>query len=123
MQRKTIKPILISMGIAGAVIAAALLIFLPQFWPAYSCKPLCSSAESDANQIASMIADYFSIPDHKFVTAADLDRWIQSENPWTINQCGNVIYIYVYDFNEDCPVEYQNSDPAWNSSIYTKKME
>jgi hypothetical protein len=120
--RKKIKKILISSGLAGIALVV-IMVISPQYWPAYSCRSVCSSAESDANYIASMIADYFSIPEHKFVKAADLDRLIQTENLWTIHQCGNVIYIYVYDLNEDCPIEYQNSKPEWNSSIYTKIMD
>ena len=110
-----------SAGITGAVIAATLLIF-QQFGSTHSCSGPCSTVESNANQIASMIADYFAIPEHKFVNAADLEPQLQTENPWTINQCGDAIYIYVYDLNEDCPVEYQNNDPNWDSSIYTLKM-
>lgn len=115
------KPILMSSVIVGA--AVIMLIILPQFWSAYPCKPLCSSVESDADSIASAIADYFAVPGRTEVKPGDLNRWFQTENPWTIRQCGDAIYIYVYDLNEDCPIEYQNNNPGWNSSIYTKIME
>lgn len=122
MKRKKIKAILISIGIAGTAIVFLLSIF-PQFWSAYPCNSSCMSVESDASNIAAMIADYFSVPDHTEVKPGDLDGGFQTENPWTIIQCGYVIYIYVYDVNEDCPIAYQNSYPEWNSGIYTKIMD
>jgi len=122
MQKKYVKSILILAGVAGTVIVATLLVF-PQFWSAHSCKPPCSSVESDTEAIAAMIADYFSVPDRRFVKPEDLSGWFQTENPWTINQCGDVFYIYVYDLKQDCPKEYQNNNPGWNSSIYTKILE
>ncbi|CAB1060498.1 hypothetical protein D1BOALGB6SA_5264 [Olavius sp. associated proteobacterium Delta 1] len=30
-----------------------------------------------------------------------INGWFQTENPWTLIQSGDVIYIYVYDLNED----------------------
>ena len=64
-----------------------------EFWFAYLCKSPCSSAESDANNIAAMIADYFSVPDRTEVKPGDLDGGFQTENPWTIIQCGNEVYV------------------------------
>ena len=116
--RKKITTVLLCIGIGGIAFIFTLFI-LPQFWP-YHCKGHCSSAESDANNIAAAIADYFAIPEHTQIKPGDLDDGYQTENPWTFIQCGNTIYIYVYDLNEDCPIEYQNNHPEWNSSIYTK---
>lgn len=122
MKRRKINTILISSGIAATAIVFILSIF-PQFWSAYPCSSSCTSVESDANEIASMIADYFSIPTRTEVKPGDLDGGFQTENLWTINQCGNEVYIYVYDVNEDCPIDYQEHYPEWNSGIYTKIMD
>lgn len=110
--------------VLSVLIVCAAIVFimavLPQLWPCYKCKGHCSSAESDANNIAAAISDYFSIPEHTEIKPGDLYGGYTTENPWTLIQCGNTIYIYVYDLDEDCPVDYQNNHPEWNSYIYTK---
>jgi hypothetical protein len=121
-KRKKLKSILISMGIGGTIIVLMLFV-LPQFWPKYTCKSPCAEVESDANNIAAAIADYFSIPEHTDIKHSDIARSFTPWNPWTLIKCGEKIYIYVYDRKEDCPVDYQNSVPGWDSHIYTKIME
>lgn len=122
-KKKKITAILISIGIACAAIFSGLVI-LPQFWISYGCKSSCASVESDANNIAAAIADYFAIPEHTQVKPDDLFKYgFPTENPWTLIQCDDAIYIYVYDIEEDCPMDYQNSYPKWNSSIYTKIID
>ena len=110
----------------GVILTASLFIILlagPQFWSAYSCNSSCSRVESEANTIMSMIADYFSVPHHTIVESADISNWMHTENPWTIRQCGNVVFIYVYDLHEECPEAYQDSQPEWDSGVYTKIMD
>jgi hypothetical protein len=89
----------------------------------YRPKQFCAWAESDANNIAATIADYFSIPDRTRITPDDLAGFFEPINPWTLTQCGQKIYIYVYDHHEDCTIAYQNTHPHWNEHIYTKVME
>ena len=121
-KRKKIITVLLCIGV-GSIAFIFTLFILPQFWPCYKCKGHCSSAESDANNIAAAIADYFSIPEHTQIRPGDLDDWFQTENPWTLVQCGEKIFIYVYDIKEDCPVDYQNNYPEWDSHLYTKILE
>ena len=121
-KRKKLKTILISIGI-GCTIIVLILFVLLQFWSKCSCKSPCAEVESDANNIAAAISDYFSIPEHTDIKHADIARSFTPWNPWTLNQCGNTIYIYVYDLDEDCPLGYQNADPNWDSHIYTKIYE
>lgn len=121
-KRKKISKILLSIGIVFAAIIL-ILIIIPHFWPQYKCKGHCSGPESDAMNIAASIADYFADPEHMHMKPGDLDDWFQTENPWTFIQCGNKFYIYVYDLNEDCPIDYQKNQPGWDSSIYTYIME
>lgn len=121
-KRKKIAKIFLSIGIVGTAIILVLVV-LPNFWPQYKCKGHCSGVESDAQNIAAAIADYFSVPEHTHIKSGDLDDMYLSENPWTIIQCGNKFYIYVYDLNEDCPIDYQKNQPGWDSNIYTYIME
>ena len=114
-----IQAILLSITVVFAAIIL-MLIILSHFWPSYHCKSPCSSVESDAQNIAAAIADYFAVPEHTQVKPCDIE--FQTENPWTVIQCSDAIYIYVYDSTEDCPMGYQNSYPEWNSNIYTKKF-
>ena len=121
-QRKKITTVLLCIGI-GSIVFIFTLFILPQFCPCYKCKGHCSGPESDAQNIAASIADYFAVPERTHIKPGDIDDGFQTENPWTLIQCGNKFYIYVYDLNEDCPIDYQNNQPAWNSSIYTLIMD
>ena len=112
------KAIFVSIGIVCTAIIV-IIFLLPQFWPSYHCKGHCSGVESDAQGIAAAIADYYAIPEHTDIKPADLDGSVYTENPWTLIQCGDAIYIYVYDVKENCPIAYQDNHPAWNSGIYT----
>jgi hypothetical protein len=120
--KKIKKAILITIGVVCVFVI--FVIFATQYLtPCYKCGSPCASVESDANNIAAAIADYFSIPEHTQIKPGDLDDGYHTENPWTFIQCSDAIYIYVYDIEEDCPIEYQNSYPEWDSHIYTKIIE
>jgi hypothetical protein len=121
-KRKKLTTILISISI-GCIIIVLMLFVLPQFWPQYACKSPCAAVESDASNIAAAISDHFAVPEHTDIKHADIASSFTPHNPWTLIKCGEKIYIYVYDHEEGCPVDYQNAAPNWDSHIYTKIFE
>ena len=100
-----------------------IVVVLPHLLACYKCVSPCSRVESDANNIAAAISDYFAIPGRTDIKNSDIARSFTPWNPWTLIKCEDKIYIYVYDRQEGCPVDYQNADPNWNSHIYTKIFE
>ena len=54
---------LIELMIVIAIIGVLAAIAIPNFI-AYRNKSYCNSAESDANNVAAAISDYFAIPEH-----------------------------------------------------------
>ena len=117
--KKTSKIVLsVLIGFVALVfIVAVLLHFLLGY---HCCKSPCAEVESDANNIAAAISDYFAIPEHTDIKPPNIANSFTPVNPWTFIQCGKTIYIYVYDLDEDCPVDYQNVHSEWDSHIYTK---
>jgi prepilin-type N-terminal cleavage/methylation domain-containing protein len=121
---------LIELMIVIAIIGILAAIAIPNFI-AYRDKAFCSSAESDANNIAAAIADYFAIPTHTIVptTTSDLGVDITQGNSIVIQETGGQISIAVTDGSGRCPTEYQaaNTDAdgtGWNgSNQYTLLME
>ncbi len=125
---------LIELMIVIAIIGILAAIAIPNFI-AYRNKSYCSAAESDANAIASDIADYFSIPSHTTIATADLGvnvgrtnnntRTILTTDP-SVN-----ITITVTDASGRCPAEYQAAMTSANSptgfwdggNVYTKLMQ
>ena len=61
---------LIELMIVIAIIGILAAIAIPNFIE-YRNKSFCSRAESDANSIASALADYFSIPTHTALPTGD----------------------------------------------------
>ena len=61
---------LIELMIVIAIIGILAAIAIPNFIE-YRNKSFCSRAESDANSIASALADYFSIPTHTALPSGD----------------------------------------------------
>ena len=58
---------LIELMIVIAIIGVLAAIAIPNFI-AYRNKSYCNSAESDANNVAAGISDYFAIPEHTTLT-------------------------------------------------------
>ena len=93
-------------------------------WKGSIPKRICSRAETDAHKIAEAISDFYSVPEHNHPTPtqSDIERFLDIKNPWKLTTCGDNFYIHVIDRTGKCPAEYQNTDPNWNSNIYTRKF-
>jgi type IV pilus assembly protein PilA len=124
---------LIELMIVIAIIGILAAIAIPNFI-AYRDKAFCSAAESDANAIASGIADYFAIPTHTLIATADIGTNIGNSggNTRSVNTTdpSDNITITVTDVSGRCPDEYQNamnksSNPTgyWSGGVYFKLMQ
>ena len=109
---------LIELMIVIAIIGILAAIAIPNFIE-YRNKSFCSRAESDANAIASAIADYFSIPTHTGLTTitsatpdqAPLNVKLSGTNTAAITGTVTSIVISVVDVSSRCPDKYQQAVP------------
>jgi type IV pilus assembly protein PilA len=118
---------LIELMIVIAIIGILAAIAIPNFI-AYRNKAYCSAAESDANNIAAALADYYAIPTHTALetTLANLGTGgitLSSSCTATISGNVNAIVITVTDTSGRCPASYTGVVPGWAGSIYTKTMD
>ena len=132
---------LIELMIVIAIIGILAAIAIPNFI-AYRNKSFCSATESDGNNIAAGVSDYFAIPANVSITKATLEggsvsgkvyvaNLLSNQNTWTIlaTAVNTAITIAVTDVSTRCPADYQlamtqANDPRsfWLAGVYTKVM-
>jgi len=119
VNRTKLAVILLLFSIVTIIVAIAMPGYV-----AYRPKTYCHRVEEDALNIKAALSDYFSDPAH---TSLKIKPGVLADteyikNPWTLNSCGDNIFIHVVDSSGKCSDEYQGRYPEWHSGIYTLKF-
>jgi len=130
---------LIELMIVIAIIGVLAAIAIPNFI-SYRNKSYCNSAESDANNVAAAISDYFAIPEHTVLdTAANQSQYLgftltNKGGQNSVSVSGDPqfsINIQVTEAAGRCPADYTTASfnaggqDRWAAGghIYTKVMD
>jgi prepilin-type N-terminal cleavage/methylation domain-containing protein len=103
---------LIELMIVIAIIGILAAIAIPNFI-AYRNKSFCSAAESDANNVAKAVSDYFAVATHTAINQGD-QSFAPNVNGYTLTAAdpNTAITITVTDASGRCPADYQASYPV-----------
>ena len=103
---------LIELMIVIAIIGILAAIAIPNFI-AYRNKAFCSAAESDANNIAKAVSDYFAVATHTTIASGN-QSFEPDVNTYTLTAAdpNTAITITVTDVSGRCPDDYQASYPV-----------
>ena len=100
---------LIELMIVIAIVGILSAIAIPNFI-AYRNKSYCSAVESDANNLATSISDYFAVPTRKTIAQGD-QSFVPPFNGYTLVANNTSVIITVNDSSGRCPAAYTTANP------------
>lgn len=115
---------LLELMVIVAIISILIAIALPNYLSMRN-KPYCSQAETDADNVAGAISEYFGIPSHFAIPDID-DLDVNVNNPVEISGDPNTtIIITVTDRSGRCPKNFQTNNERWDATTktYTKYIK